>query len=64
MATAAGPFPNGASRARGSGEVTAQAPIAVYSCNRLGRVANPPGFSLSDWFRSGRRRRMTPVSAA
>ncbi len=64
MATAATPFPNGAPGAHGSGEVTAQAPLAVYSCNRLGRVANPPGFSLSDWFRSGRRRRIGPVSAA
>jgi hypothetical protein len=36
-------------------EVTAQ-PIAVYTCNRLGRVANPPSFSLADWFRSARRR--------
>nr|CRL67339.1 hypothetical protein CPGR_00544 [Mycolicibacterium komanii] len=39
-----------------SAEVTAQSPVAVYSCNRIGRVANPPGFSLSDWFRSTRRR--------
>ena len=36
--------------------VAAQRPVMVHSCNRLGRVANPPGFSLSDWFRSGRRR--------
>ena len=36
--------------------VTAQRPIAVYSCNRLGRVANPPSFSIADWFRSARRR--------
>ena len=41
----------------GSGDVvTAQHPIAVYSCNRLGRVANPPSFSITDWFRSARRR--------
>ena len=31
--------------------VTAQRPLAVHSCSRLGRVANPPGFSLTDWFR-------------
>lgn len=31
-------------------------PVLVHSCSRLGRVANPPGFSLSDWFRSARRR--------
>lgn len=36
--------------------VAAQGPVAVYSCNRLGRVANPPGLSLPKWFRSGRRR--------
>jgi hypothetical protein len=36
--------------------VTAQLPVAVYNCNRLGRVANPPSFSIADWFRSARRR--------
>jgi len=36
--------------------VAAQRPVAVYSCNRLGRGANTPGYSLSDWFWSGRRR--------
>ena len=36
--------------------VAAQRPVTVHSCNRLGRVANPPGFSLTDWFWSGRRR--------
>jgi len=30
--------------------------VLVYSCSRLGRVANPPGFSFSTWFRSARRR--------
>jgi hypothetical protein len=35
---------------------TTQRPVAVHSCSRLGRVANPPGFSFTDWFRSGRRR--------
>ncbi|WP_172798317.1 hypothetical protein [Mycobacterium sp. GA-1285] len=39
----------------GASEVTAQTPVAVYSCNRLGRVANPPGFSFSELFRSTRR---------
>jgi|GEM_PF-5699806 len=37
-------------------DTAAQAPIAVYSCSRIGRVANPPTFSLADWFRSARRR--------
>ena len=36
--------------------VTAQLPVAVYTCTRLGRVANPPSFSLTDWLRPGRRR--------
>ncbi|CAA0130802.1 Uncharacterised protein [Mycolicibacterium vanbaalenii] len=36
--------------------VAAQRPLAVYSCSRLGRVANPPGFSLATWLRSGRVR--------
>lgn len=39
-----------------AGGVAAQRPVTVYSCNRLGRVANPPGFSLTDWLRSSRRR--------
>ena len=41
----------------GSGpDAAAQHPVLVHSCSRLGRVANPPGFSFSDWFRSARRR--------
>ncbi|WP_053194555.1 hypothetical protein [Mycolicibacterium goodii] len=36
--------------------VAADQPVMVYSCNRLGRVANPPSFSLSGWLRTGRRR--------
>lgn len=31
-------------------------PLAVHSCSRLGRTANPPRFSIRDWFRFGRRR--------
>ncbi len=30
--------------------------IAVHNCNRLGRTANPPRFSATDWFRFGLRR--------
>jgi hypothetical protein len=37
-------------------DTAAPRPVLIHSCNRLGRVANPPGFSLSDWFRSARRR--------
>lgn len=41
----------------GSGAETAAArPVLVHSCSRIGRVANPPGFSLANWFRSARRR--------
>lgn len=38
------------------GQLSTGSPIAVHSCSRLGRVANPPGFSFSSWFRPGRRR--------
>jgi hypothetical protein len=31
-------------------------PIAILNCSRLGRCANPPGFSLSDWLRDRRSR--------
>lgn len=36
-------------------DVAAQSPIAVYSCNRLGRRANPPRSRLADWLLLGRR---------
>lgn len=41
---------------RADDDVTAQGPAMVHSCSRLGRVANPPGFSFADLFRSARRR--------
>ncbi len=31
-------------------------PAAVRNCSRLGRSANPPGFSFSDWLRDRRSR--------
>ena len=37
-------------------DTRAPRPVLIHSCSRLGRVANPPGFSLSGWFRSARRR--------
>jgi len=46
----------GASGAGSADDVTVQRPVMVYSCNRLGRVANPPSFSFADWFRSACRR--------
>jgi hypothetical protein len=46
----------GASGAGSADDVTAQRPVMVYTCNRLGRVANPPSFSFADWLRSARRR--------
>lgn len=36
---------------------------AIISCTRLGRTANPPTLSLTDWLRP-RRRRYTGVSGA
>ena len=51
----------------GADEVTAQLPIRAFSCRRLGRVANPPSFSFTDWVRSARRRcpcPSTPPDAA
>jgi hypothetical protein len=51
MATAGASFPNGVSSVRTSDEITTQTPLLVYTCSRLGRVANPPSFSFADWFR-------------
>ena len=31
-------------------------PAIVRNCRRLGRGANPPGFSFSDWLRDRRSR--------
>lgn len=56
MSQPGGSFGAGATGVHASAEVTAQIPVAVYTCNRLGRVANPPGFSFADWFRTARRR--------
>jgi hypothetical protein len=57
-------FSTDASNMNAADDVTAQRPVLVLSCSRLGRVANPPSFSFADWFRSGRRGRAKPVSAA
>ena len=57
----------GASSVCGADVVTPQLPIRVHSCRRLGRVANPPSFSFTDWVRSARRRcpcPSTPPDAA
>jgi hypothetical protein len=45
----------GASGAGSADDVTAQQPVMVYTCNRLGRVANPPSFWFAGWFRALRR---------
>ncbi len=50
------PFTGGAATAHADDDVTAQGPIAVYNCSRLGRVANPPSFSFADFFRGARKR--------
>lgn len=34
----------------------AHPPAAIRNCSRLGRSANPPGFSFSDWLRDRRSR--------
>jgi len=52
MATAGGVDPTAAST---SAFVATNQPVMVYSCNRLGRVANPPSFSLADWLLFRRR---------
>jgi hypothetical protein len=56
MSTIDASLTTGASGAGSADDVTAQLPIMVYNCNRLGRVANPPSFSFAAWFRSARRR--------
>ncbi|MFV8050629.1 hypothetical protein [Mycobacterium sp. 48b] len=52
MATAGGVDPTAIST---SAFVAANQPVMVYSCSRLGRVANPPSFSLTDWLLFRRR---------
>jgi hypothetical protein len=47
---------SGAPSGHAADEITAPLLLTVYTCNRLGRVANPPSFSFSDWFRSVCRR--------
>lgn len=54
----------GARDAHADVDVTAHGLIAMYSCSRIGRVANPPSFSFADWFRSARQRRSDRLSAA
>ena len=56
MSTIDASLTKGASAASSADDVTVQRPVMVYTCNRLGRVANPPSFSFADWFRSARRR--------
>jgi hypothetical protein len=34
----------------------AHEPTVILNCSRLGRSANPPGFSFSDWLRERRSR--------
>lgn len=56
MAPMDGSLTAGASGAGSADDVTAQRPLMVYNCSRLGRVANPPSFSFADLFRAARRR--------
>ena len=50
------PVTSGTDGEDSAGAVAVQQPVAVHTCSRIGRVANPPGFSFSDWFRSSRKR--------
>jgi len=50
------PVPTGADGDDSAREVAAQRPVALRNCTRIGRVANPPGFSFSEWLRPGRKR--------
>ena len=56
MAQIGASFAAGAATAHADDEVTAQGPVAVYNCSRIGRVANPPRPWFADLFRPGRRR--------
>ncbi len=53
----AGAAPFIVSSAPEADDVDAQLVVVVYNCTRLGLKANPPGFSLIDFFRFGRRPR-------
>jgi hypothetical protein len=56
MATVSAPRTAVTSSIDGHDEATTHRVVVVYNCTRLGRTANPPSFSFSDWFRFGRRR--------
>lgn len=58
------PFTTDAPQELSYDEVTTHNLVAVSSCGRMGRTANPPTFSLTDWFRTARRRRADRVNAA
>ncbi|ULE31810.1 hypothetical protein K3G64_16660 [Mycobacterium sp. IDR2000157661] len=64
MAQSPEPFTTDALREVSYAEVTTQNLVAVYACGRIGRIANPPTFSLTDWFRTARRRRADRLNAA
>jgi hypothetical protein len=48
---------NAAHAAQHADGSAAQRPLTVHSCSRLGRRANPPRSTLTDWLLAGRRRR-------
>ncbi|QFS92762.1 hypothetical protein FIV07_18540 [Mycobacterium sp. THAF192] len=56
MAGLADPAPVGTGNENSADRVTGQYPVAIHTCSRLGRVANPPGFTFPTWLRGGRRR--------
>jgi hypothetical protein len=56
MATVSAPRTAVTSSIPADDETTTHRVVVVYNCTRLGRTANPPSFSFSDWFRFGRKR--------
>lgn len=56
MATASASRKAVSSTSPADDDTTTQRAVVVYNCSRLGRTANPPRFTITDWFRFGRRR--------
>jgi hypothetical protein len=57
MSTADAAHSTAASPVEVDDDAGAQGVATVHSCARIGRRANPPGFSFLGWFRFGFRRR-------
>jgi hypothetical protein len=57
MSTAGAAHSTAASPIEVDDDAGAEVVVTVHSCARIGRRANPPGFSFLGWFRFGLRRR-------